>query len=715
MSHPESSPLWYRVANLKAQLRGHVQIHRHQYRGRLWYVVQDKASHRHYRFGPRAYQLIRELDGRRTIQQIWEGLAAAEGDEIPSQDETIKLLASLYAGDLIQCDVPPDIRELFARHDKAQRGKWRQYVKGPLLLRIPLTDPDVLLERLSAVTAPLFGRLGIIAWVLVVALAGILAASYAPEIGQYWESRALAPYNLLLLVLTYPVVKGLHELAHGLAVKRWGGEVHEMGVMLLVFMPLPYVDASASSVFRDKHQRMLVGAAGILTELFLAALATFVWLSVETGTVRDIAYDVMLIGGLSTLLFNGNPLLRFDGYYVLADAIEIPNLAQRATRYYGYLIQRYLFGLSMVKTPVTAPGERTWFLFYGFTSPLYRLLILVSIVLFLAEEYLFAGVVLGIAAVFLQVVYPVAKQIRFVISDPSLRNRRLRALASLTALAAVLVVAVFYIPVPASTYAQGVIWLPEHAQVRAKADGFIAQILSQPQTEISAGTALFRIEDPLLQVEVESLEWELRALQARFDQMAVNDQVEASLLRGQIERVAEDLALAREKAAELTVSSQSAGTFLVSGAHHLPGRFARKGEVLGYVTDLSTPSVRAAVSQADIALVREQTRAVRVRLADRPAQTIAATIQHQVPSSTAQLPSPALGSIGGGLITVDPKDPQGDTATEEVFLLDIALPGDIDVERVGTRVHIRFEHDSAPLAGRIYRMVRQMLLSRFAV
>ncbi len=715
MSNPESSPLWYRVAGLKAGLRDHVRVHRHHYRGKLWYVVQDSASHRHYRFGPRAYELIRRLDGRRSVQETWDQINAEQYEDPPTQDEVIKLLAHLHASDLIQCDVPPDTGELFNRYEKAHRSQWKKYIKGPLLIRIPLADPDRLLGRLLGLTMPLFGRTGFMVWLSVVILAGILAATYWSDIGHYWDSRALAPYNLLLLVLTYPVVKGLHELAHGLAVKRWGGEVHEMGVMLLVFMPLPYVDASSSSVFRDKRKRMLVGAAGILTELFLAAIAVFVWFSVETGTVRDIAYDVMLIGGISTLLFNGNPLLRFDGYYVLADAVEIPNLAQRANRYYGYLIQKYLFAVGDASSPVSAPGERQWFLFYGAASTVYRLFILVTIVLFLAEEYLVAGVVLGGLAVLLQVVLPLARQLRFVLSSPVLRNRRIRAIAAITGFVMAIFLIVAYVPLPASTYAQGIIWLPEHAQVRANADGFIAQILAKPQTEVTTGTALFETKDPLIEVEVQRLEWELRALRARYDQKAVDDRLEARILQGQIQRIGDDLAQARQQAAELTVTSPASGTFLVSGAHHLSGRFTRKGEVLAYVTDLSSPSVRAVVSQADIARVREKTRAVKVRLADQPAKTIPATIQHQVPSATARLPSHALGSMGGGFIAVDPKDPEGTTATEDVFLLDIALPEHVDVERVGTRVHIRFEHDAEPLAGRLYRMIRQLLLSRFTV
>ena len=137
----------------------------------------------------------------------------------------------------------------------------------------------------------------------------------------------LSAQNLLLLWLVFPVIKLLHELGHAYAAKAGGGEVHEMGMMLLVFMPVPYVDATAAGGFRSKWRRALVGAAGMLVELFIASLCMFVWVLVEPGVMRAVAFNVMLIAGVSTVVFNGNPLLRFDGYYILSDLIEIPNLA----------------------------------------------------------------------------------------------------------------------------------------------------------------------------------------------------------------------------------------------------------------------------------------------------------------------------------------------------------------------------------------------------
>ncbi len=144
--------------------------------------------------------------------------------------------------------------------------------------------------------------------------------------------------------------------------KVLGGEVHEMGIMLLVLTPTPYLDASASLAFRSKWERILVGAAGMAVELFIAAIALFLWIYAQLGAMRSVLYNVIFIAGVSSLLFNGNPLLRYDAYYMLADLLEIPNLGPRGLRYLGYLMQRYVFGIPDAEPPLSTPGERAWFI-----------------------------------------------------------------------------------------------------------------------------------------------------------------------------------------------------------------------------------------------------------------------------------------------------------------------------------------------------------------
>jgi len=323
MSTPMFSPSWYKVAGLQPRLRGHAEVHRHHYRGALWYVLQDRLTGRNHRLSPAAHFIVGMMDGRRTVQQVWELALEELGDDAPAQDEIIRLLGQLHSSDLLLCDVPPNTYELFQRQAKHRKLKWKQYLLSPFSLRFPLWDPDAFLKRWEPIVGRCFTPLGFWIWLAVVGSALVAGLSHWSELTQDVSDQVLAPDNLVILLVVYPLVKLLHELGHGFATRVWGGEVHELGVMFLVFMPVPYVDASSSAAFRDRKRRMVVGAGGMLVELLLSAIALFVWLNVEPGVVRSIAYNVIFIGSVSTVLFNANPLLRFDGYFILADAIEV--------------------------------------------------------------------------------------------------------------------------------------------------------------------------------------------------------------------------------------------------------------------------------------------------------------------------------------------------------------------------------------------------------
>jgi len=373
MSASLLSPSWYRVAPLNPRLRSHVRIERHEYRGQDWYVIQDGFTGRHHRFSPEAYQLVGMMDGRRTLDQIWQAVCARLGDHMPTQDEVIDLLARLYRADLLQTSAILDFSDLHQRSLQGRRSRLFTQMASPLSVRFPLVDPDRFLTRTMPWVRPFLGWQAFAVWAAVVAAAAILAVLHWDALQGDFSDALLGMENLLLISLLYPVLKILHEFGHAYMVKKEGGEVHEMGVMLLVFMPLPYVDASSSTSFRDKHQRMLVGGAGIMVELFVAAVMLMVWLNVEAGLVRALAYKTLLVAGVSTLLFNGNPLLRFDAYYILSDWLEIPNLAQRGVGYLGYLFKRYLLGIESADSPARSPGEARWLFFYAVAAFFYRI------------------------------------------------------------------------------------------------------------------------------------------------------------------------------------------------------------------------------------------------------------------------------------------------------------------------------------------------------
>jgi hypothetical protein len=276
--------------------------------------------------------------------------------------------------------------------------------------------------------------------------------------------------------------------------------------MVLVFVPVPYVDASSSAAFRSKWQRATVSAAGIIVEGALAAIALFIWLSFEPGFVRAFAYNVMLIGSISTLVFNGNPLLKFDGYYVLSDLLEIPNLGSRANKYVTYLIQRYAFGIGGIASPATARGEAPWLFSYAVAATLYRLSILLTIALYIAGKLFFVGIALSIASVASTVVWPLVRAMRFVADSPQLYRRRRRAIVTTFAAAAAALALFLAIPLPFSTIAQGVVWVGDQAAVHAQTDGFIAAVAVDNGTLVEPGTTLIKGEDSELVQQTDVIE-----------------------------------------------------------------------------------------------------------------------------------------------------------------------------------------------------------------
>jgi putative peptide zinc metalloprotease protein len=709
------SPSWYRVADIKPRLRSHAKVHRQHFRGQLWYVLQDQASGRYHRFSPSANLVISLMDGHRSVQEIWDLACSRLDEDVLTQDEMIRLLAQLHRSDVLHGDVPPDLGEMSERAAKQQRRKLMMSFLNPLAVRLPLIDPERFLGATFPLVRPLFSWFGMVLLLAVVGTAIVFAGVHWPALTENITDRVLAAESLLLLVVTYPLVKALHELGHGYAVKKWGGEVHEMGVMFLVLMPVPYVDASASAAFREKWRRALVGAAGIIVELLLASIALFAWLHLEPGLVRAFAFNVMLIGGVSTLLFNGNPLLRFDGYYVLSDLLEIPNLAQRANRYLGYLVQRHLFRVADATNPVTARGEAAWFVFYGLAAFIYRLFIMVAIVLFVASKFFVIGVVLAIWSCLMMYGLPLAKGLWFLMTSPTLRRRRGRAFGVIGGALAAAALVLLAMPVPYGTVTEGVVWTPGDAVIHARAEGVVAEVLAQPNSRVAPGDPLIQMEEPFLAARVRVLEAEVKELELRYTATNVDDRAEAKIVRERLRHARAELALNRQRSADLLVRSRTAGWFILPRAADLPGHYVNKGETLAYVVDYSAPIVRVVVNQDVIDLVRQRTRAIEVRLADRLSRVLSAEPGLEMPSATDRLPSLALSTMGGGQVVMDPSGPDEIKALERLFLLDLHLDSAAGISTIGGRVHVRFDHGTEALAWRIYRTVRQLFLRQFNV
>ncbi|MDO1527463.1 hypothetical protein QMK61_01340 [Fulvimonas sp. R45] len=714
MSRNPFSPSWHSVAALRPRLMPYATVQRVVFRGKPWYVVQDQTGGRVYRFSATAYALIAGMDGRQTVQALWERANASEVRDACTQPEVVDLLVQLHAADLLQTDAQPDSAAALDHHKKKRSELLRQWLLNPMSLKLPLFNPDRLLDRLLPLVRWCFGPLGAVLWLAAVLPAIVLAAQHWPELTRNLSDRVLSSSNLLVMLAVYPVVKLLHELGHGFAAKRWGGAVRELGLMFLIFAPVPYVEASSSASFPSKYRRALVAAAGMMVELLLASLALYVWLLAQPGVVRAVAFNVMVIGGVSTLVVNGNPLLRYDGYYILADLIEMPNLAQRGQAWWTWLLDRYAFGATDAARPDEMPGERNWLILYTPLAWCYRTLVTVSIIFLVAGKFFIVGVLTAAWSAVSLLGVPLYRGWKHLHSSPTLHRRRAHAMRRTLAALACALLLLGLLPLPLRTRAEGVVWLPDQAMLRAGENGFFVHWLVEPGHEVAAGQPLYTLANPQLTAEVAIDRAKLAQAQAHFDADRFSAPAKAAVSSRQLDEANDILRQAEARVTRLTGYAQGAGRLMAATPQDMPGRYYKKGELVGYVLRDEELLVRVIVTQDDVDLVHQRLRGVSLRLAGAPDRAWPSRVIREFPGAVDELPTAALGLNGGGTIPTTPGDPKGLKTLQRVFVVDIALPSRIR-PAFGERVQVRFDHGSETLARQALRALRQVFLSHFGV
>ncbi|MCP4433753.1 MAG: PqqD family peptide modification chaperone [Gammaproteobacteria bacterium] len=715
MSDGQISPHWYRVARLKLELHGQVDIHRHDYRGLIWYILEDKSSGRNHRFNPTAYLFIGMLNGENSVQDIFDKICEQLEDYAPGQEEIIQLIGQLHTADLIRADAQLDAEDLLERQIQQKQNKIKQRLMNPVSLKLPLWDPEDFLNRHINKTRWIFTGWVALLWILVMLTTCFMAARNWTDIEQYFGFNALSPYNLILMILLYPPIKFIHELGHAFAAKKEGGEIHEMGINFLMFMPIPYVNVSCAAHFRQRYKRMLVSAAGILVESFLAALGLILFLIVEPGIIQSIGFNIFLIGGVSSLFFNGNPLLKYDAYYILADFLSIPNLYQRASQYWRYFFQRYLLGLKQLNSPAKAEGETFWFITYSLSSQAYRLAVLWFIFVMLAEKFFLFAVIMTGWLFSLQVIFPLLKALSFLLFSPGLNHKRMRPLIASSALIALLVFVCGVISIPSYTLAEGIVWQSEKSLLKAEQDGFVEYIGAIDNQQIGAGTEIIRLNDPFIEAELKIAEASVRELKNRYRAKRVNNPIEAGVTRESLKIAKSELNHVIDKKNSMSITALNAGKLILPEEEDLPGRFVRQGELLGYVLDKPLSTIRMAISQDNIGQLRQKVEKISIRFATDLDQIYVAKIIRQAPEATNRLPSAVLSTAGGGKFLVRPGSENSLQISQNVFLIDLEFDPEEEKIALGTRAYVRISHGSEPVATQIFRRIRQVFLRQFNV
>ena len=713
---------WHAVRFLRPQLRDGVEAVHRRLRGHAWVLLIDPLTQRFHRMSPQVWQVLRLLDGHRTLDDVWAAACAipahGAGQATPtaiSQTDLVQLMAGLHANDLLQTQLTPDAGEVFERYQRQSRARVKQTWLNPLNVRVPLLHPDAWFERHAGMARALISWPVLALWLALVLPAIALAWQHWSALTENLSDRVLAASNVALLWLVYPLVKAVHECAHGLAVKAFGGNVREIGLMFMVLTPVPYVDATSSYRFPSKWERALVAATGIMAELALGAVALYVWLLAEPGLVTAIAFNVILIAGVSTVLVNGNPLMRYDGYFLACDLLETPNLGQRASQYWTYLLDRYLFGARDAQPPLQLEGERALLLMYGAVSPIYRIVITFGLIWFVAAEYLLVGAVMAALALWSTLAVPAWKAWMHVSQGASLARRREQAMRR--SLVALLCGAGFIglVPVPFHSVHQAVVWLPDEAIVRAASAGQVTSAPASTGAGVQTGTVVLSLDNPTLTADVALAAAGLAQVQAQLRRAEVNAPAKAEALRGELTSRLAKLTDAEARVIGLQVRPAVAGRWVPKAATDLVGRYVKRGEVVGYVISGASQVVRAAVPQEDMDLIRSRLHAVQVRLVLAPEEPLDAEFSRQVPGGDFELVSSALGTSGGGDVAVDPGKPGGTHTLKRVFDVEIRLSRPSPAAVFGDRAHVRFDLGTAPLGWQWFLRLRQLFLARLNV
>lgn len=711
MTPPLVSGSWYRVAPLKPSLAGGLRIVRQRVRDQLWHVLVEPGSGRQVRLNPAAYAFVGRCDGQATVGALWDRLLAQGGDDAPTQDDILRLLAQLFRAGMLQFDAAPHLSLLFARRGEDQDRRRRAFV-NPLVLRTRLFDPTRLLDRLAPIASALWRWPVFLLWLLAVGMGLLAAASEYPALRADALRLLATPSSYALAWLAYPLVKALHELGHGLAVRRFGGEVREFGVSLLLLTPAPYVDASAANAFATARRRAAVSAAGIMVELALAALAMAAWLAFSPGLLRDFALVVVLICSVSTVLFNANPLLRLDGYHLLCDLLQLPNLATRSQAWWGAQWRRLVAGEEALPASAIAAGETKWLAFYAPASWLYRAGLLVALVFWVGHQSWLLGWLVALGLAGWLATTAVRGLLRSAAQAPDLPARR-RALGTAAVFAVGVLVLLFVVPAPSSVVARGVVWPPERALLRPQAAGFVESAVVRDGTPVQAGDVVVKMLDPVLLAQHEKVLGERTGLMAQQYQALLHDPARAGDINEQIARNEAERQRAEQQLADLDVRAHSAGRAVLPREQDLAGSYAARGAMLGYVLGPEAAQVRAVLRDEDLLRVRGHLQGIEVRLAGQPGRVHTGNLRNETPAATRELPSAALGDRHGGPVAVDPADTTGVRTQLPVFLVDVDVPG-LPVDHIGGRAWVKLELASEPLGLQVLRVLRQLLVRQFS-
>lgn len=539
-------------------IRADLDITPQYYRGQINYVVKDPVTLNYYRLGEVEYIVLKCFQRGMGVEQTQQEVKERIGAEVSALD-IYKFANQLRSSNMLKSKGMQDVSRLSRHAEKLRKHKFKRAISNYLFITIPVWDPDELLDKLLPYFRFFLRPFFLLCWLALAAVAAwIIVTNFGTLVADAFS--LLSGWNLLILSAVVFSVKLFHEMGHALTCKHFGGEVHAIGPAFLVFQPCMFTDTSDAWQFSSKWARMGVTGAGVFTEIFLASIAAVTWLTSDPGFVKQLSYTTMVVCTVHTLLFNGNPLLRFDGYYILSDLVEVPNLRQKASKYLGYLFDRYLLGIEK-DSPVTQDDEAQTLAFYGGLRVLYRIFIVVSIGFFLYSLFEPLGVFMWVTSAYGMILMPIYKHGKELARHYRAGSVKVRYLLVLALILAV-VAGLWFMPMDYTVQTPVVVVPKTLSVLRTPVLAEVEEVLVKEGDEVEKGQPLLRLRSPRLVHRIRQLEEELKQTNMRLRKTLGSAPAEHKIHLQEKEKLEKELEDLLSKKERLVIRAPHEGTVL---------------------------------------------------------------------------------------------------------------------------------------------------------
>lgn len=679
-----ANPYGQAAEHLKVKLRPDLVVQPQFYEGMTHYVIKDPLALKYFRFKIEEYFLLQLFDGNNTLQDVKRAFERKYRPQTISIEDLTRFVSQLHEAAVVVVDSPDQAEALSRRRRKNRWKKIWGFAANILFIKIPVFDPERLLTWMYPYFSWIFTR------TFVALSVGSMLAAITLVVSQWSHFYSKLPefqsffnwWTIFTFWISLAIVKIIHEFGHGLTAKHYGGEVHEMGILFLVLTPALYCDVTDSWLLPNKWHRIWISAAGIYVELFLASLATFLWFNTEQGLLNSLAMATMFICSINTVMFNANPLLRYDGYYVMSDWLEIPNLRIKSTQFFAYLIQEKVLGLEVPVQNYMPRSRRALFVTYAIASYLYRWMVTFFIIFFLSQvlkpyKLQALSYMLAVGSLVPLLGMPVYQIGKFLRTPGRLRKVKKARAAAFAAAFVAIVAGILLIPTPLRIQGTLVLSPVDPIEIYAEVDGQLAQLNVRDGQWVKEGDVLANLinhekEKELIQRQAEhdvnwaraqwffqSPELEGRAQARRYEQMA--------------EQLEPTLAKINEQLGKLTLTASRDGQLIGVPEPQTLGQWLRPGKPFCTLADPRRLEAHLLIDQSDIDLVPDDATAW-VKIYGRSEKTIRSQVTERAPRNSDEIP-PELSNIAGGEIAAKP-DPHTGQIKPQSAVYEVIIPID---------------------------------------